>query len=270
MRRLVEAAGRQTLDMVLGAGHALDLLWRVVRRAVNPQQPARELGRLLEQMYRQGIQAIPVVMLVAVFTGMILSFQTGIELRDFGGQDTVGRVVAASLFREMGPFITGIILTATAGAACAAELGTMRVSEELDALDMMAIDPVRFLVVPRVLSLGLMCFALSILTNVCGTLGGALVARTTLGVSYGVYFRGAQETLGGEFVLWVLPLDVYSGLAKAFVFGILIGTVGCAHGLRATGGALGVGRAVRNAVVSSIVLILILGYYLTRAFYGGI
>jgi len=168
----------------------------------------------------------------------------------------------------MGPFITAIILTATAGAACAAEIGTMKVSEEVDALEMMGIDPVRFLVAPRVLALGFMCVVLTVLTDVFGTLGGAVIARTSLGVSYETYLHGARDTLQGDFVLGVFSKHIYSGLAKAYVFGILIGVVGCAQGLRASGGALGVGRAVRRAVVASIVLILVLGYYMTRAFYA--
>ncbi len=168
----------------------------------------------------------------------------------------------------MGPFITGIILTATAGSACAAEIGTMRVSEEVDALEMMGIDPVRYLVAPRVVALGFMCFALTILTDCFGTLGGALVAKTQLYVSYEVYFDGARKTLANDMVFGFLSKHVYTGLVKAYVFGILIGVVGCAQGLRATGGALGVGRAVRRAVVASVVLILVLGYYMSWFFYA--
>jgi len=171
------------------------------------------------------------------------------------------------MFREMGPFITGIILAATAGAACAAEIGTMRVSEEIDALEMMSIDPVRYLVVPRVAALTLMCFVLTVLTDCFGTLGGALIAKSQLGVSYAVYFREARGALEGEYLLWVLPKDVYTGLVKALVFGLVIGIVGCSQGLRASGGALGVGSAVRRAVVASVVLVLVLGYFMTWFFY---
>jgi phospholipid/cholesterol/gamma-HCH transport system permease protein len=268
IRSIFEGLGSGALDMVQGAGYSVTLLGTVVRRAFNPRHPGREFRGLVLQMYDHGVKAIPVVTLVAVFTGMIVSLQTGIEIRAYGQEAMVGRIVAASMAREMGPFITAIILTATAGSACAAELGTMRVSEEIDALEMMSIDPVRFLVVPRVLALGLMCFALAVLTNVFGTMGGALVAKSQLGVSYRVYFDGARDTLSGTFLLGVLPKDVWTGLLKAFVFGIVIGVVGCAQGLVAKGGALGVGRAVRQSVVASIVLVLVLGYYMTRAFYA--
>ncbi|MHC4924379.1 MAG: MlaE family ABC transporter permease [Planctomycetota bacterium] len=268
MRRIIELVGRTIIEGTLGAGYTLRLLYLASRRLFNPRHPGREFRAMVVQMFDHGVKAIPVVTLVAVFTGMILSLQTGLEIRDFGAEDTVGQIVSASLFREMGPLITAIILTATSGAACAAEIGTMRVSEEIDALEMMSIDPVRFLVLPRIMALGFMCFLLTILTDVAGVLGGALVAHTNLGVSYGVYMKGARETLADEFMFGYLSKHVYSGLFKAYVFGILIGTVGCAQGLLASGGALGVGRAVRRAVVISIVLILVLGYYMTWGFYS--
>jgi phospholipid/cholesterol/gamma-HCH transport system permease protein len=191
-----------------------------------------------------------------------------VEIKAFGQESLIGRIVAASMFREMGPFITAIVLTATAGSACAAEIGTMKVSEEVDALDMMGIDPIRYLVVPRIVALSIMCVLLTVLTDSFGTIGGAVVAKSQLGVSYGTYFDGAQKTLSNDTVLWVLSKPVYTGLFKSFVFGVLIGVVGCAQGLRTTGGALGVGRAVRRAVVSSVVLILVIGYYMTWMFYG--
>jgi phospholipid/cholesterol/gamma-HCH transport system permease protein len=268
IRRMAETLGAAGTDTVLGAGHAVEILWRTLRKIFNPKHPRREFHAMVGQMYEQGVKAIPVVTLVAGFTGMIVSLQTGISIKPYGQEALIGRIVAASMFREMGPFITAIILTATAGSACAAEIGTMKVAEEIDALEMMAIDPVRFLVAPRVLALTLMGFALTILTNCFGTLGGALVARSQLGVSYETYFREARHALEGEYLFWILSKDVYTGLLKALVFGLLIGVVGCAQGLRATGGALGVGRAVRQAVVASIVLVLILGYYMTRFFYG--
>jgi len=265
---IVHKLGEIGVETVLGAGHAVDLLWRTSRRLFNPKHPGREFRAMVLQMYDHGVKAVPVVILVAVFTGMIVSLQAGVEIKAYGQESLVGRIVAASMFREMGPFITAIILTATAGSACAAEIGTMRVSEEVDALDMMGIDPIRYLVLPRVAALGLMCFALTILTNCFGTLGGAVVAKSQLGVSYQTYFEGVRATLESDFILGFLSKHVYSGLLKSFVFGILIGVVGCAQGLRASGGALGVGRAVRRAVVASVVLVLVLGYYMTWFFYG--
>lgn len=268
IRNILEKVGAAGLGMVLGSGYTLGILGRTVRRAFKPKHPLREFRAMVAQMYDHGVKAVPVVTLVAIVTGMIVALQTGIELRDLGSENLIGKIVAASMFREMGPFITAIILTATAGSACAAEIGTMRVSEEVDALEMMSIDPVRFLVLPRVAALGVMCVVLTLLTDGFGTLGGAVVAKSQLGVSYHEYYEGARGALEGEYVLGFFAKDLYSGLAKAFVFGILIGLVGCSQGLRATGGALGVGRAVRQAVVATVVLVLILGYYMTWMFYG--
>lgn len=266
--KIVRGVGAASLEMVQGAGHSVDLLGTVIRRLVKPRRPAREFRAMVLQMYDHGVKAVPVVALVAVFTGMIVSLQSGIEIKAYGQEGMVGRIVAASMAREMGPFITAIILAATAGSACAAEIGTMKVSEEIDALEMMSIDPVRFLVLPRVAALALMGFALTVMTDVFGTLGGAFVAQAQLGVSYRAYFDGARETLSGTFLLGFLSKDVWTGLAKALVFGVLIGVVGCGRGLTASGGALGVGRAVRQAVIASIVMVLVLGYYMTWGFYG--
>jgi phospholipid/cholesterol/gamma-HCH transport system permease protein len=265
---ILRRVGAVSVETVLGAGHAVGILGTTLRRLFKPKHAGREFRAMVLQMYDHGVKAIPVVTLVAVFTGMIVSLQSGIEIKAYGQENLVGRIVAASMFREMGPFITAIILTATAGSACAAEIGTMKVSEEIDALQMMSIDPVRYLVLPRVAALGLMCFALTVLTDCFGVLGGALIARGQLGVSYQAYFDGARLTLESDLVLGFLSKHVWSGLVKAFVFGVLIGVVGCAQGLRARGGALGVGRAVRRAVVASVVLVLVLGYYMTWAFYG--
>jgi phospholipid/cholesterol/gamma-HCH transport system permease protein len=268
IRRFIEKLGAAGLGMVYGSGYALEVLGKALWRGAKPRHPRRDFRMMVRQMYDHGVKAVPVVTLVAVFTGMIVAFQTGMEIKAYGQESMIGRIVAASMFREMGPFITGIILTATAGAACAAEIGTMRVSEEVDALEMMAIDPIRFLVVPRVAALALMSVVLTLLTNCFGTMGGALVSKMRLGVSYHEYFSGARATLQSDYVLGAFSKDLYTGLFKALVFGILIGVIGCSQGLRASGGALGVGRAVRQSVVSSVVLILILGYYLTVGFYG--
>jgi len=264
----IRTIGKLGMDGLTGAGHSLDTLWKSARVLVHPKHPRREFLAMVRQMHDHGVKAVPVVVLVAVFTGMIVALQAGVEIKTFGQESLIGRIVSASMFREMGPFITAIILTATAGSACAAEIGTMKVSEEVDALEMMGIDPVRYLVVPRVVALGLMCFVLTILTNCFGVLGGSIVAESQLGVSYETYFDGARATLSTEFLLGFLSKHVFTGLLKSFVFGVLIGVVGCSQGLRAKGGALGVGRAVRQAVVASVVLVLILGYYMTWIFYG--
>lgn len=253
-------------DGVEQAGYMLVLLAQAAAGLVRPRLPRRMFARFMEQLYTQTIKSLVVVAVVGVFTGMVLALQIGEELRRYGQEEVLGKVVAATLTREMGPFITAIILAATVGGSIAAELGTMRVSDEIDALELMNIDPVRFLVTPRIAALTMTAVLLTAFVDGIGVIGGAVIANSHFGVRYTDYFYAAQETLSSADLLG-LPKDIYSGLAKACVFGLLIGALGCGSGLTAKGGALGVGKAVRTAVVASIVVILIVGYILTWIFF---
>lgn len=248
---------------ITGAGYTIELLLCTVFRVPHL---VRKVRFTLDQMFASGVRTIPVVMVVAVFAGMILSLQTGIELKRYGQHTLIGNIVAISMCREMGPFITALILAATVGAAMAAELGTMNVSEEIMALEVMSIDPVRFLVLPRVAALSLMCPLLTVFTDAVGILGGSVVASVHLGVSFSYYKKTALESL--TTIGTGLPKDVYVGLFKSWVFGVTIATVGCSCGLRAEGGALGVGQAVRQAVKTSFLLIIVFGYIITWFFYS--
>src|SRR5262245_27366115 len=245
----------------------LVLLGQAAAGLLRPHLPRRTFARFMDQLYTQAIKSLVVVAIVGVFTGMVLSLQIGEELRRFGQEEILGKVVAATLAREMGPFITAIILAATVGGAIAAELGTMRVSDEIDALELMNIDPVPFLVTPRIAALTVTAVLLTIFVDGIGVLGGAVVARPQFSARYGDYFGAARETLSQQTRLHLLPKAISSGLAKAAVSGLLIGALGCGSGLTAKGGALGVGKAVRTAVVASIVVILIVGYILTWVFF---
>jgi phospholipid/cholesterol/gamma-HCH transport system permease protein len=158
-----------------------------------------------------------------------------------------------------------VILAATVGSSIAAELGTMNVSDEVAALEVMSIDPVDYLVLPRIVAMALMCPILTVLSNLIGIYGGSVIAETNLGVSPVLYWSSAKEALTSSGML--LPKEVYVGLLKAFVFGIAIATVSCAAGLRASGGALGVGLAVQIAVRNSVILIIVLGFIITWFFY---
>ncbi len=211
------------------------------------------------QMFISGVRSLGVVSIVALFTGMILALQTGIEMSRFGTEEYVGIVILNSMVREMGPFMTAIIIAASVGSAIAAEIGTMSVSEEIDALRVMDINPVRFLVLSRIWALALMVPVLTVYSNVLGVIGGALVAKTQLLLDTDVYFKNALETLENK--------DIYVGLLKSYVFGVTIGAVSCGQGLTASGGALGVGRATRLTVVQSLLLIIIFGYFITGLFY---
>jgi phospholipid/cholesterol/gamma-HCH transport system permease protein len=246
------------------AGAVLDLFLQVVARA---GAVWRRRGMIFEQCYMASIKVLHVVLLVAFFIGMVVSLQTGIELASIGQQHQIGTIVGVSMAREMGPFITAIILSATVGSAMAAELGTMAVSDELSALEVMSIDRVSFLVLPRIAALAVMCPVLSIVCDTIGILGGGFVAEAQLNVGYSLYFDSVIEALQTPSRLLGVPKDVYAGLFKALVFGLTIGAISCSAGLRAAGGALGVGEATRRAVRDSIIAVIVSNYFMTWLFY---
>ena len=247
-------------------GYQLELMAQViVRLASIPRR--REL--IADQLFQAGIKVVHVVLLVGLFIGMIVALQTGIELSRFGQQDKIGTIVALSMAREMGPFITATILAATVGSALAAEIGTMAVSEELAALEVMSIDRISFLVMPRVVSLAVMCPALTVICDAIGIIGGGFIADSQLNVGLSLYYDSAIEALQGGGWWLDLPKDVYSGLIKSFAFGIVISIISCAAGLRATSGALGVGNATRKAVRDSIIAIIVSNYFLSWVFFQG-
>jgi len=219
----------------------------------------RSRREVLVQMYAYGIKSLGVITVVAVFTGMILALQTGIELRRFNQEVNIGTAVMVSMLREMGPFMTGLILAACVGSAIAAQLGTMTVSEEVAALEVMSIDPVRFLVMPRLVAMMIMTPLMSFYMCVMGVVGGGVVGLTQLGVSWTSYIDNATRFADVK--------DLYVGLLKAFLFGVIITTVACHEGFATTQGAVGVGFATRKSVIISFLLILIVGYFVTRVFY---
>jgi phospholipid/cholesterol/gamma-HCH transport system permease protein len=219
----------------------------------------RMRNEVLYQMYLSGIKSLGVITVVAMFTGMILALQTGLELRRFGQEVNIGTAVTIVMMREMGPFMTGLIIAASVGSAIAAQLGTMVVAEEVAALEVMSINPVRLLVMPRLVALAVMMPILTVYTNIIGSVGGAIVGYTQLGVSLTAYFDNALRYAENK--------DLYVGLFKAVLFGVIITTVACHQGFSASEGAVGVGRATRRTVIISFLTILVLGYMVTRLFY---
>ena len=214
---------------------------------------------IVRQMFSAGIKSLGVVTVVAVFTGMILALQTGIELRRFNQEVYIGSAVMVSMLREMGPFNTGLILAACVGSAMAAQLGTMTVNDEIAALETMSIDPVRFLMTPRIVAMAILTPALSFYTCMMGVLGGAVVGVTQLNVPWTQYLQAALDFARAK--------DLYVGMFKALLFGLLITTISCYEGFTATQGAVGFGQATRRSVITSFLTILIVGYFVTRLFY---
>ena len=258
-RHVVERIGAAELRTTEALGHDAIVLFRAVLWFRSIFSKFREIVR---QMYLCGVMSFPVVVLVSIFAGAVLALQSGLTLRSYGLETKIGAIVAASMCREMGAIMTALILAGRVGSAMAAELGTMRVSEEIDALEAMSIDPVRFLVMPRLIAMLIMTPALTVFSDIIGIVGGAMVGYHQIGVSYAAYFREARDVL--------VLLDVNSGLIKAVFFGTIIATVGCGCGLRAETSAEGVGKATKDSVVISFILIIIFNYLITsivRHFY---
>src|SRR5688572_3133095 len=229
------------------AGSALVLLGDTVRSLGDFRKRFKEI---VDQSFRATYGSLPVTVLTALFSGIILAIQTGMELEKWGQEASIGYVVAASMCREMGPVMTAIALAGLMGSSYAAELGTMKVSEEIDALEVMSIDPVRYLIMPRVISLVAASLALTVLVNVIGIVGGAVVGVSKFNISFDTYFTKAQDILKIH--------DIWTGLVKAAAFGLSTAVVGCSQGLSTTGGAEGVGRSTQRTVVISFVLVLVL------------
>ncbi len=213
------------------------------------------LANLVKQMEDVGANSLPVVLITAISTGMVLAFQSYIGFKRFNAESLLGTVVALSMTRELGPVLTGLIVSGRAGAAIAAELGTMRVTEQIDALATMAVNPIKFLIVPRVLAGLIMMPILTGIADAVGIAGGYLVGVRVLGVNPVIYIRRTWDYLELE--------DIFGGLLKAAVFGVIIALISCYKGFNAQGGAQGVGQATTGAVVIASVLILISDYFMT-------
>jgi phospholipid/cholesterol/gamma-HCH transport system permease protein len=222
----------------------------------------RRLGwqNLWAQMVRVGVRSIPIIVLVLFCIGAILALQIAPVLDTYGARDQTARIISIAVFRELGPLVSAIVLTGFAGASIAAEMGTMTVSEEIEALDAHAISPIRFLVVPRVLATTVMMVCVAVVGDLTGVFGGLLVGRTVLDIDARKYLEITFEA--------VRVRDFVTGLIKAGVFGSLISTLACYLGLGVTGGALGVGAATTRTVVLTIVALITVDLLFTAAFYS--
>lgn len=230
------------------------LLRSLVSRKVRIGRPA-----IVSQVVRIGVRSILIVSLVSGCVGFILAFQMAPPLDDFGQKDLVANITGVAVFRELGPLIAAIVLTGFAGAAIAAEIGTMVVGEEIEALEAHALNPVRFLVVPRVIASVISMTLLAVWSDWVAVTAGYIVGTISLGIDGEIYIRNTLDQ--------VKLVDFLTGIGKATVFGLLIGLISCTNGLRVTGGARGVGNATTNTVVQSIVAIIVADLIFTGIFY---
>ena len=214
---------------------------------------------ILRQMIEVGYYSLPVVGLTAIFTGMVLALQSFTGFSRFNAESAIPNVVVISMTRELGPVLAGLMVAGRIGAAMAAEIGTMRVTEQIDALFTLSTNPKSYLVAPRIIAGIAMLPLLVFVADIIGVFGGYLVSIYKLGFNPATYIKNTMD--------FVEPLDVISGLVKAAVFGFIITLRGCSHGYHSRGGAQGVGAATTNAVVSASILILIFDYILTELFF---
>ena len=236
-------------------GEIADLSIAAARHGVRTR---RDVALVLEQLDQIGVKSLSIVNLTAVFMGMVLALQMGTFLAKFGAQIFVSRIVGVSLLREMAPVLTALMVGGRVGAGITAELGTMAVTEQIDAIRSLGADPVRKLVVPRVLALLIMLPLLTVIADAVAVAGGCLIAMTELGLGADFYFTTLLQALAFS--------DFASGLGKALFFAYFIGIIACHNGLNVRGGADGVGRATTRTVVAASVAVLIGDFFLSKIF----
>jgi phospholipid/cholesterol/gamma-HCH transport system permease protein len=254
---VITQLGRVTLALLATIGAVAAFAARAVLQTVRPPYFK---AQILRQVLEIGYYSLPVVGLTAIFTGMVLALQGYTGFARFSAESAIPNIVVVSLTRELGPVLAGLMVAGRVGAATAAEIGTMRVTEQIDALKTLSTDPFKYLVAPRLIA-GIVTLPILVLVaDIIGVMGGYLVSVYKLDFNSATYIRNTLDFM--EF------MDVFSGLVKAAVFGFLITLMGCYHGYTSKGGAQGVGLATTNAVVSASILILTFNYFITEAFFS--
>jgi phospholipid/cholesterol/gamma-HCH transport system permease protein len=256
-----DSIGRSTIDGLAYIGQLARLTGRATRQifAAPAQGRAEHYRRAIHQAMAVGVESLPILSLITFFIGVILALQSAYELRRFGALGYVANAVAVSLTRELGPLMTAIVVIGRSGSAFAAEIGTMKVSEEIDALETMALDPVRFLVAPKLVAMVLMMPCLTTWADFMGITGGAVFGVTSAGFTFSTYYRATIEAL--------LIRDIVTGLIKSVMFGMVITAVGCQEGFLTGLGSEQVGRSTTTAVVKSIFLVILVDFIFTALFY---
>ncbi len=252
---MFEAFGRKILHASQTTGEMLALL---VETVYYFKEAPRNLASIFRQMSEIGIGTLPIASLMAIFIGMVLALQTGVELANYGTQEALGSIVALSMVKELGPVMTSLLVAGRVGSSIAAEVGAMEVYEEIDALKTLEINPVRYLAMPRLIACLLAVPALVVFTMIIGIAGGGLVSDVNpkINVPFNVYYDHVVRALTYK--------EIFKGLIKATVFGGIVAQVGCYVGFKTSGGARGIGQSTTRAVVLSFLLIFVSNYFLTR------
>jgi phospholipid/cholesterol/gamma-HCH transport system permease protein len=263
---LVERAGVRGLE---GIGRRVNEFFEYIGGVTSlGGESATTIGRLrirfaetVNQCYLLGYQSLIIVLLTSLFTGMVFSLESAVQAVQYGFGNFVGGIVSYTNVRELGPMLTAVVVAGRVCAAIAAEIGSMVVTEQIEALQSLGLAPVRFLVVPRLLALMIMLPLLTVFADVVGVMGGEWIAHAQAHISYDDFMSSARQTIGFE--------DVVKGLFKSVIFGIVIALIGSYQGLTTRGGAAGVGKSTTSAVVTCIILIFILNFIMSYFLYGG-
>lgn len=254
---LLRTLGRAFLSFLAAVGR---LILFALEAGSHIFRPPYYVSHILKQMVEIGYYSLPVVGLTAIFTGMVLALQSYTGFARFSAESAIPQVVVVSITRELGPVLAGLMVAGRVAAAMAAEIGTMRVTEQIDALSTLSTDPYKYLVAPRIVAGTLVMPILVLVADIIGVFGGFLVSVYKLDFNAASYLQNTVNML--------VTQDVVSGLVKAAVFGFLVTLMGCYHGYHSKGGAQGVGKATTNAVVSASILLLCFNYFITELFFA--
>ena len=255
MKGFVERLGGGLIRLCDEAGQTLALFLQTL---LDCRQALKRFSHVVVQMLRVGPGSLPMASLMAVFTGMVLALHSGYALRAYSSEEMLATIVALSMVKEMAPVLTGMLVAGRMGAAFAAEIGAMRVNEEIDALETLGISPIRYLCMPRLMACLIMTPALVVYAELVGILGGLSVASGYFELPARLYFQHVYESIQVQ--------DLMEGLVKALVFGALIAVISCRRGLSTTGGARGVGDAITHCVVQCFIAIFVSNYFVTSFF----
>ncbi len=255
--KFLAAIGRTFLGFLAATGQLAVFTGRALSHTVQPPFYPRLIWR---QMVEIGYYSLPVVGLTAIFTGMVLALQSYSGFSRFNAESAIATVVVLSITRELGPVLAGLMVAGRIGAAMAAEIGTMRVTEQIDALTTLSTHPMKYLVAPRLIAGVTMLPCLVLVSDIIGVMGGYLIGVYRLGFNASSYLASTWQYLE--------TMDVVSGLVKAAVFGFIITLMGCYNGYHSRGGAQGVGAATTNAVVAASIMILMTNYMITELFFS--
>ena len=249
-------------ERVLAVQQYFQLAWKSIRFIFARPFYASDV---VQQMDVIGVQSLGIVVLTGLFTGMVLALQSSVQMKQFGATQYIGQLVSASMIRELGPVLAGLMVAGRVGSGIAAQLGSMKVTEQIDALNTLGTDPIKKLVTPRLLAAIIMLPVLTVVSDVVGILGGNLIAELYVQLPTSFYWQSVWKQIAqGGFVFRYVPNDFIMGLSKPLVFGGIISITGCYFGLATSGGTEGVGVSTTRTVVTASVLILVTDYFITQ------